>query len=93
MAGVAATFVNDAFDCFLIQAGVLLDASHQLVRLTVNELQAVVRKLRESLFQLTLGNVPVSFRLQCIHNCFVGVAGFVVGVTAHLGNCFASRVP
>ena len=88
MAAIAATFVNDALDFFLVLAGAFLDASDQFVFLAIHELQVVVRELRKFLFQPAFGDVPVAFHFQCVHKRFVGVDGFVASVAARVVRLF-----
>jgi hypothetical protein len=68
-----AAFVHGAFDFFPGLAGAFLDAADQFVFLALDKLEIVIRKLREFLFQLALGNVPVSFDGQSAHIIFVFV--------------------
>jgi hypothetical protein len=60
-------FIHGALDFFLILAGTLLNAPDQFVFLAFGELHRVVGELRKFLFQLALGDVPVSFGGKCGH--------------------------
>ena len=71
LAFTSAAFVHGAFDFFLGLAGAFLDAPDQFVFLALDELEVVIRKLREFLFQLALGNVPVSFDSESAHIIFM----------------------
>jgi hypothetical protein len=68
----AAAFVYGLFDLFLGLAGPFLDAANQFVFLAFGELQIVIGKLCEFLFQFALGNVPVSFGCKSAHIFLVG---------------------
>jgi hypothetical protein len=72
-----AAFVHGAFDFFPGLAGALLDAADQFIFLAFDELQVVIGELREFLFQLALGNVPVSFGGESAHMIFVFVSCFL----------------
>ena len=61
------TFVRSAFNFIFGLAGALLDAANQFILLALGELQIVIRKLCEFLFQFALGNVPVSFGDESAH--------------------------
>ena len=50
-----------AFDISPISAPPLLDAADEFVHLTLDESQVVMRHPGPSLFELALGNIPVSF--------------------------------
>ena len=63
-----ATFGKSLADLFFVLTGTLLYATDQFIFLALDELQIIVRKLREFLLQLALGNVPVSFEDKCAHN-------------------------
>jgi hypothetical protein len=65
-----AAFVHGAFDFFLGLAGAFLDAANQFVFFALDKLEVVIRKLCEFLFQLALGNVPVTFDGQSAHIIF-----------------------
>jgi hypothetical protein len=64
---VAAAFTDRLFNFFPRLAGAFLNATDQFVFLAFGELQIVIRKLRKFLFQLALGNVPVSFGCKSAH--------------------------
>ena len=61
-------FLESLFDRFTGFAGALLNAAQQLVVLAFGELEIVIRELGPLLFQLALGDVPVAFAFECIHN-------------------------
>lgn len=63
-----ATFFQRVFDFLLSLTGAFLDASEQFIFLTFDKLQVVIGQLREFLFHLALGDVPVSFDDKCAHN-------------------------
>jgi hypothetical protein len=63
----AAAFVQGALNFFPGLAGALLDAANQFILLALDELHFVIRKLRKSLFQLALGDVPVPFGCEQAH--------------------------
>jgi hypothetical protein len=65
-----AAFIHGAFDFFPDLAGAFLDAANQFIFLAPDELQVVIGELREFLFQLALGNVPVSFGGKSTHIFF-----------------------
>jgi len=56
LAFASAAFVNGSLNFFLGLAGAFLDAANQFVFLALDKLEVVIRKLREFLFQLALGN-------------------------------------
>jgi hypothetical protein len=62
-----AAFVHGTFDFFLCAASAFLNASNQFIFFALDELQIVIRQLRKFLFQLALGNVPVSFGGKSAH--------------------------
>jgi len=62
-----AAFVHGTFNFFLGLAGAFLDATNQFIFLSFNKLEVVICKLRKFLFQLALGNVPVSFDGESAH--------------------------
>ena len=62
-----AAFVHGAFDFFLGAASPFLYAANQFIFFAIDELQIVIRKPREFLFQFALGNVPVSFGGESAH--------------------------
>jgi hypothetical protein len=66
----AAAFIHGVFDFRLRLAGAFLDAPDQFIFLAFDELQVVIGKLREFLFQLALGDVPVSFGGESAHMIF-----------------------
>jgi len=66
-----AAFVHNTVNFFSVPSGALLDAADQFILLALGELQVVIRKLCEFLFQLALGNVPVSFGGESAHMSFV----------------------
>jgi len=58
-------------DFVLGLAGALLDAADKFILLAFNILKVVVREFRKLLFELALGDIPISFCLKIIHNsCF-----------------------
>lgn len=63
----AAIFVHGALNFFPGLASPFLDAANQFILLSLDELQLVIRKLRKPLFQLALGNVPISFGSEQTH--------------------------
>jgi hypothetical protein len=62
-----AAFVHGALDFFPGLACALLDTTDQFNFLALGELQVVFGELRKFLFQLALGNVPVSFGGKSTH--------------------------
>jgi hypothetical protein len=67
-----AAFVHNTVNFFPVPPCALLDAADQLVLLALGELQFVIRKLREFLFQFAFGDVPVSFGCESAHGfCLV----------------------
>lgn len=74
----AATFVHGALNFFPGLAGPLLDAANQFILLALDELQLVIRKLRKPLFQLALGNVPISFGCEQTHAHIIVISRSVV---------------
>ena len=72
----SAAFLQDAFDFSPGLAGAFLDAANQFILFALDELQFVIRKLRNPLFQLALGNIPISFggkgaHIIVVFGCFV----------------------
>ena len=61
-------FLESLLDRFSGFASALLNAAQQLVVLAFGELEIVVRELGPLLFQLALGDVPVAFAFECVHN-------------------------
>jgi hypothetical protein len=76
-----AAFVHNAVNFFPVPPRALLDAADQFILLALGELQVVIRKLRDFLFQLTLGNVPVSFDSESAHIIFMFVSYARFGAT------------
>jgi hypothetical protein len=73
----AAAFVHGSFNFFFGLAGAFLNAANQFIFLALGELQVVISELCQFLFQLALGNVPVSFGGECAHillMCLVVIA-------------------
>ena len=70
----AAAFIHGAFDFLSGLAGAFLDAANQFVFLAFEELQVVIGELRKFLFQLALGNVPISFGGKSAHMIFAFVS-------------------
>jgi hypothetical protein len=66
-----AAFVHGAFNFFSGLTGAFLDAAYQFVFFAFDELQVVIGELCKFLFQLALGNVPVSFGGEHAHIIFV----------------------
>jgi hypothetical protein len=66
----AAIFIHDAFDVRPCLAGTFLDATDQFIFLAFDKLQIIVRQFRKFLFQLALGNVPVSFDFEGAHKFY-----------------------
>jgi hypothetical protein len=62
-----ATFTEGLGNFFVVLTGAFLDATDQFIFLAPDELQIIIRELGEFLFQLALGNVPVSFEDKCAH--------------------------
>jgi hypothetical protein len=62
-----AAFVHGAFDFLSGVASAFLDAANQFIFLAFDELQVVIGELRKFLFQLALGDVPVSFGGKSVH--------------------------
>jgi hypothetical protein len=56
-----ATFGESLGDFFWVLTGAFLDAADQFIFLALDKLQVVIRELREFLFQLAFGDVPVAF--------------------------------
>lgn len=80
----AAAFINAVLLAFFGPPGAFLNAANQFVLLAFHELQSVVRKLREFLFQLALGDVPISFGGKYAHTIFpFGCALPSRGLTQH----------
>ena len=66
-------FLDGLFDRFPGFAGALLNAAQQFIMLAFGALEIVIRELGPLLFQLALGDVPVAFNFECVHNnmlCF-----------------------
>ena len=63
----AAAFVHGALNFVPGLAGAFLDAANQFILLAFDELHFVIRKLRKFLFQLALGNIPISFGCERAH--------------------------
>jgi hypothetical protein len=92
----AAAFVDGLYNLFPGLTGAFLDAADQFILLAFDVLEVVIGELREFLFQLALGNVPVSFGGKSSHIIFLfvfsarGVARrefpFARGVPKDLGN-------
>jgi hypothetical protein len=61
-------FLESLFDRFTGFAGALLNAAQQFVVLAFGELEIVIRELGPFLFQLALGDVPVAFAFESVHN-------------------------
>jgi len=61
-------FLESLLDRFSGFASALLNAAQQLVVLALGELEIVIRELGPLLFQLALGDVPVAFAFECVHN-------------------------
>jgi hypothetical protein len=89
----AATFIHCVLDCFPSLTGAFLDAANQFVFLAFDELQVVIGELREFLFQLALGNVPVSFGGERAHIIFLSAFLFLPRDSARREFLFASSVP
>jgi hypothetical protein len=66
-ATAAFVFVHVEFKFFSALHGSFLDATDQFILLALGELQIVIRKLREFLFQFAFGDVPVSFGYESVH--------------------------
>jgi hypothetical protein len=82
-------FLDGFFDHGTVFARAFLDAANQFVELALGELQIVIRELRPFLFQLALGDVPVAFDFECIHNdlfCMDGWFLSAVSVTAKVND-------
>jgi hypothetical protein len=96
-----AAFVYGAFDFFLGAASPFLDTANQFIFFALDELQIVIRQLRKFLFQLALGNVPVSFGGKSAHIilvCFLFLPRdsaarilFASGVPRDLTNNFSAK--
>jgi len=69
-----AAFIHGAFNFFPGLTGAFLDAANQFILLALDELQVVIGELRKFLFQLSLGDVPVSFGGKSAHIIFVFVS-------------------
>jgi hypothetical protein len=63
----AEAFVDRLFNLLLGLTGAFLNATNQFIFFALGELQIVIGELREFLFQLALGNVPVSFGSKYAH--------------------------
>jgi len=61
-------FLDGLFDRFTGFAGSLLNLTEQFFALALAELEIVIRKLGPFLFQLALGNVPIAFDFEFVHN-------------------------
>jgi len=81
-----AAFVNGVFDLFPGLTSAFLDAASQFVLLAFDVVEVVIGELREFLFQLALGNVPVSFGDESTHIIFVFV--FFYGAARSSTNFF-----
>jgi hypothetical protein len=69
-----AAFVHGSFDFFPGLPGVFLDAANQFIFLAFDELQIVIREPCKLLFQLALGNVPVSFGGKNAHTIWLFIS-------------------
>jgi hypothetical protein len=58
----------------------LLEPAHQLILPSRGELPIVVRELRPFLFQLALGNIPITFDFERVHNFIIIRMSLVFGV-------------
>src|SRR5450756_261288 len=65
-----AKFLQRFFDGFAGFAGALLYPADQFILLAVRVAEVVVRELGPFLFELALGDVPVAFDFECVHNFF-----------------------
>jgi len=63
--------VQFLFNGFAVFAGGFLDAADQLFLLALGVGQVVIGELGPFLFELALGDVPVAFDFECVHNGFV----------------------
>jgi hypothetical protein len=63
-----AGFLDGLFDRFAGFAGALLNPANQFVLFAFGVLEIAIRELGPFLFQLALGDVPVTFDFQCGHN-------------------------
>jgi hypothetical protein len=77
---VATTAFRNGVLFFFSPPAAFQDAANQFVFLAIDELQVIVRKLCQLLFQLSPGDIPVSFRCKHAHKFF----GFIVS-TLRLG--------
>jgi hypothetical protein len=63
-----AGLLDGLFDGFAGFAGAFLNPANQFFLLAFGELQIAIRELGPLLFQLALGDVPVAFDFECVHN-------------------------
>jgi hypothetical protein len=63
-----AGFLERFFDRFAGFARALLDPADQFILLAFGVLEIIIRELRPFLFQLALGDVPVAFDFEFVHN-------------------------
>ena len=75
--GAGTALVQFFFDGFAGFARGLLDAADQFLCLAFGVLEVVIRQLGPFLFELALGDVPVAFDFECIHNCYLCGVWFV----------------
>ena len=87
------TFIHRALNFFPGLPGAFLDAPDQFIFLAFDELQVVIRESCEFLFQLALGNVPVSFGCESAHMIFEFVRLFQPRDPTRREFLFASGVP
>src|ERR1017187_3887472 len=67
-----AGFLEGLLDRFAGFPGTLLNPADKLFLLAFGVLEIVIRELGPLLFQLALGDVPVTFSFEFVHNiCFV----------------------
>jgi hypothetical protein len=65
-----AGFLDGLFDRFAGFARAFLNPANQLFLLAFGELQIAIREFGPFLFQLALGDVPVTFDFECGHNSY-----------------------
>ena len=78
-----AGFLKRLFDRFPGFAGALLNPANKFFLLAFGVLEIAIRELGPLLFQLALGDVPVAFNFEFVHNnsfCFLFL--FTANVTA-----------
>jgi hypothetical protein len=88
-----AALIHGAFNFFSDLTGAFLDAAYQFVFFAFDELQIIIGELRKFLFQLALGDVPVSFGGERAHIIFVFAFLFLPRHSARREFLFARGVP